>query len=451
LRTPLPKGEELAFYTYQEGRWLRLREAVVLTAEVFQREGCRPGEGVEQGSLLACGEFLPLPANLAVLAGRPPQPLKVAVALPSGGSLRQEAQEMASIVSPRDYQPRPDGTLSGRATSLKLRPGQELIPLVVGDDERTLRAILADPQVRRAHAAALASLVEKERLAGIALEYSAVPSELAVAFQELVREAAERIHGVGGKLVVSLPAPAPSPTVDWRAVGEAADIIWVLPVTDPLSYRSLMPRALEYATKQVSPKKLFLVVSPFSVQRGRNEVKVLGYEEAMALALQVQVEPKGPYQPGDAVQLRAVNLVGRGLVWSDDAAAVTFALGGEQGDIIFVENRFSVGFKLEMAIAYGLAGVVVADASEQADAADIWPAIRDTVEGGMPRLLRPNGDALIPTWQAPAGELSRRRGATTQWIAPREGTFQVELIVSDGQARFGRRLVLTVGPGHRLR
>jgi len=450
LREPFGEGQPLAFYTYEEGRWRKVQDAVVVTAEDFQRNGCQPSQGRRQGSLLACGEFLPVPANLAVLAGQPPQPLTVAVSIPAGRTLRPEAQELASIVSPRDYRPEADGSLTGNPTPLELRPGQELIPTVVGDDEQALRSIFSDPKVRRAHVEALAALVEEGGFQGINLEYSALPSELAVAFQEMVQELAARLHEAGAKLVVTLPAPAPSPTVDWGAIGRAADMVWVLPVLDPLSYRTLMPQALDYATQHVSPDKLFLVVSPFSVRRGREGVQLLGYEEAMALALEVEVTPAGPYRPGDAVQLRAVNLVGRGLAWSDDAAAVTFALGGEGGDIIFVENVFSVGFKLEMAVAYGLAGVVVADASQAADAADIWPAIRDTVEGGTPRLLRPNGDVLTPIWQAQAGDLSPRRGASTIWTAPAEGTFQIELIVSDGQARFGRRLVLEVGPGPAL-
>jgi len=446
LRSGFGQARDLAFYTYQNGRWQRLKEAIVVSTEAFQRGECRPSQGVGQGPLLACGEFLPVPPNLAVLAGRPPQQAKVIASLPSMASLHPEAQELAWMVSPRDFQPSDDGGVKGRLTSLRLRPGQELIPTIwAGEYEAaTLRAILSDERLRAAHIEKILSLVKSEGLKGVNIEYD-VPPEVAVSFQVFVRELAQGLHRTEAKLAVTLPPPVPSPTVDWAAVGEAADMVWMLPVLDPQSYRVVMPRALEYATARVPPEKLYLVLNPFSVRRHRGGLELIGYEEAMSLALEVDVTSSGPLRPGSSAQLRAVNLVSGGLAWSDDVAAVTFTIGTGGEEVIFVENFFSAGFKLEMVTAFGLAGVVIADASEESDLAPIWPQVREMVETGSPVLQRPNGGALTPRWQASGGRLSREQGASTSWTAPGEGTFQVELVVSDGQNRFGRRVILTVG------
>jgi hypothetical protein len=132
--------------------------------------------------------------------------------------------------------------------------------------------------------------------------------------------------------------------------------------------------------------------------------------------------------------------------WSDSAAAVTFSFGGNQGSTIFIENVFSVAFKLELLQAFGLAGLAISDASTGADVADLWSAIRTLLESGTPPLQRPNGDLLAPAWEAPdGGQLSETSGPYVTWTAPDNGgDFAIHLLVSDGQLRFGQLLTLEV-------
>jgi len=197
------------------------------------------------------------------------------------------------------------------------------------------------------------------------------------------------------------------------------------------------------------------VVSPFSMERVGKTIRPIGYQEAMLLAGEIAVrEPRDPEQikARASVKLVAVNLdKGEGaspLIWSDDAAAVTFTFGGINTRTIFVENLFSVRFKLEMVQAYGLGGVALADISAQADVADLWPAVKELAEAAAVTLQRPNAEAMLPRWQAvDGGDMGTGAGTQATWIAPSDpGTYTIALIVSDGERRFGRKMAVEVKP-----
>lgn len=132
--------------------------------------------------------------------------------------------------------------------------------------------------------------------------------------------------------------------------------------------------------------------------------------------------------------------------WSDDAAAVSYAVGGTERRRIFIENKFSVGFKLELVQAYGLAGVAVSDASGQSDVANVWPTVNAFVQSNTVSLIRPNDTMLNPSWRVEAGDIGAGTGTNATWIAPGAGTHNITLVVSDGDRRFGRHLTVEVKP-----
>ena len=56
---------------------------------------------------------------------------------------------------------------------------------------------------------------------------------------------------------------------------------------------------------------------------------------------------------------------------------------------------------------------------------------------------------LLPSWQAPeGGDLGAGAGTSATWIAPANGTYNLILIVSDGERRFGRKLAIEVKEGN---
>jgi uncharacterized repeat protein (TIGR01451 family) len=137
------------------------------------------------------------------------------------------------------------------------------------------------------------------------------------------------------------------------------------------------------------------------------------------------------------------------MTWSRDALAVSFSLGGTEHQRIYIENSYSVGFKLELVQAYALGGLVVADGSASSDVANIWPKVRELIDSATVSLNRPNDQMLQSVWQAPdGGTLQADSGATTAtWTPQAAGTQRVVLVVSDGDRRFGQQVSVEVGQG----
>lgn len=426
--------QRLGFYTFLNQRWQRVADVRLV-----------------DGGTRAEADFSPVPPNLVVLRVVA-QTYQVAGSLPAGKALHPSAR--VDIVSPRDYAPAEDGTLQGTATPLEVDQGVLVIPTIVGSTQATapiVNDILADPTLRQRHQEEILRLVKEGGFDGVDLEYSAVEPALGPAFTSFVQGLAEALHAEGLRLSLTLPPPSGQPgPYNWKALGEAADIIKVLPIADPVAYWEEMPKAIEALLRDVQASKVMLVVSPFSEERSGSTTRVVGYLETMLLASEIALrQPQNPEEilPGVSVELVAPNLDegegASGLHWSDEAAAVSFSAGGRT---FFIENVFSAGFKLELVQAYGLGGVAVADASADTDVADIWPAVNQLVEAGTVTLVRPNEDVFLPRWVAPdGGDLSSSVGTAITWNAPLQpGSYRLEMIISDGQERFGRRLTVEV-------
>ncbi len=427
----------LGFYTYMDGRWQRVADA-----------------RLESGKQQAEADFSPLPANLAVLRVVA-QAYQAVASLPAGGTLHPDA--MVGIVSPRDYRPLSDGTLEGTATEVEVGDSVLLIPTILGSGEDSVAVvddILADDSLREQHAAEIVQLAASGSFAGIDLEYSSVDPELRTEFTAFAQELGRALREDGRRLSLTLPPPGPQrQAYDWPVLGQAADIIKVLPIADPLNYWETMTEGLNQLVEDVDPRMVMLVISPFSTELEEGgSSRTLGYLEAMLLASEIKVrEPTDPeaIETDVGVRVVAVNLAqsegATDLSWSDEAAAVAFSYQAPDRRTVYIENVFSVRFKLEIVQTYGLGGVAVSDASARADVANIWPAVDELIETGTIALVRPNGDALVPQWEAPdGGNLDATAGLTVIWRAEEAGSYKLRILISDGDRRFGRELTVEV-------
>ena len=428
----------LGFYTHFDDRWQRLADV-----SVRELEGKTVGEG----------DFTTVPRNLAVLRVLS-QTYQVAGSLPAGGTLHPDAR--ANIINPRDYSPASDGSVQGTKTEVAAA-GALVMPTIVGsgsDTSAVVNDILADEGLRSEHIQAITELVTNANVDGIDLEYSSVDEDLSGEFTDFVKGLSDSLHGQSKRLSLTLPPPANQrQAYEWEELGSAVDIIRILPIADPVAYWETMPGALSRVTKDVDPGKVMLVVSPFSIQGTGDVTQLMGYLQAMVQAGEAVVrEPQAQdIKPGATVKLVARNLdEGEGaspLRWSDDAAAVSYAMGGTERRRVFIENRFSVSFKLELVQAYGLGGVAISDASGQSDVANIWPTVNDFVQSNTVSLIRPNDSMLLPSWQVDAGDVGAGAGTSATWVAPGQGTYNITLVVSDGERRFGRVLPIEVKEG----
>lgn len=434
-----PEDEaSIGFYTFAENRWQR-----------------RSDVRLEDDGARAEADFSPVPENLAVLRVVA-QAYQVAASLPSGASLHPDAGP--GIISPRDYVPLADGSLGGDATPVEAGEGVLLIPTVTGSSEDTaalVNDILSDDPTRSQHVQELVQLADSGDFDGLDLEYTQVDPELNSQFSSFARELGRQLRDAGRRLSLTLPPPGPQrQAYDWKELSEAADILKILPIADPIEYWETMPEALnQLIADEIDPQKLMLVVSPFSTEvTDDGEATTLGYLEAMLLATEIRVrEPEDPeaIEPDVGVRLVAVNLAqsegASELAWNNEAAGVSFSYGATDQRTVYVENVFSVGFKLELVQAYALGGLAVSDASAGTDVANAWGAINQLIESGTVSLSQPNGDALIPRWESPdGGQLDAAAGPEVIWRGDEPGSYRMRMIISDGVLRFGQELEVVV-------
>lgn len=430
----------LGFYTYFEGRWQRLADAKL-----------------RAGNKVAEGAFPSVPKNVAVLRVVS-QTYQATASLPAGAGLHADAR--VSIISPRDYSPGADGSVQGKATTVNNANGSILVmPTIVGsgpDTAKMVNEIMNSDSLRNKHVRDIVTLVQNAKLDGIDLEYSSVSADTKEQFAAFVQSLADGLHKQSKRLSLTLPPPTDQRSAyDFKELGQQVDLIKILPIADPISYWETMPGALGRATQDVDPKKIMLVMSPFSIASQNDVSQPVGYQQAMLLATQVAVrEPQNPndIKPGGTVRLVATNLdEGEGaspMKWDNDAATVTFSTGGTDHKRIYIENGFSFRFKLELVQAYGLAGVSVSDGSATSDLSNVWTSVNELMAAATLSLARPNDASLQLVWQAPdGGDVGAGAGTTATWIPPAIGDFNIILITSDGERRFAQKTVVHVQTG----
>ena len=138
-----------------------------------------------------------------------------------------------------------------------------------------------------------------------------------------------------------------------------------------------------------------------------------------------------------------------GLIWSADSACVAFTYqqAGSGNHTVWLENFFSVGFKLEFVTHYKLGGVAIEDGSESDNQAlgNIWTAITPFAASGQPLLMQPNGGDLTPKWKASKGSVEGGQRGTVKWNTPNDpGNYTVTLSLSDGVATFESEISVNV-------
>ena len=468
LKMVASNEQGLRFYSFLNGRWYPIGNAKVIPLSSLGAAvvGAGCGEGTvnigTNNKLLGCADFPALPANIAVLRPRGTTGHQIVGSLSSGSLVHDAAKDLLSIVSPRDYMPTSNGSISGNATVVNVKAEVDVVPTIVANDEDTgtaIAAILSDPVLRTRHVQAIASLVENGGFAGIDLEYTALTdTSLKDSFTEFVADLAASLHDNERILILTLPAAASvtaAEPFDWVALGAVADLVKVLPTTDPTTYWQATSQGLAFATATVPSQKLILGLTPFSQKIEGNVVSPVGYRQAMFLSSELEVLPPDGLTevPSDRnISVTAPNLdPARGATafdWDKQAAAVTFSFTGADGPVrIYIENAFSLAFKLELVQAFGLGGIAVDNVSASSDIADIWGSVRDLVEIGGPILVQPSAVQLAPEWVAPMGaeiEAAGRIGTAIWRTPPLEGSYTVGIIVSDGASRFVRQIQVEV-------
>lgn len=439
-------SRNLAFYQYvaETNAWEPLAAAVLVP-----------------GGNQVSGLFHDTPAFIAVMRRQGAQ-WTVAAYLDHNAPLHREGVGRVTIVHTLDFRPAADGSLDGEVSTTPIEPGVSFYPVVYANalDRAAIpvvTGILSTDASRSHHVQQIVDKVNASQLAGIDIAYLDLPASERTSFTLFVAELAQALHAQSKKLTLTLPPPVKAQdridegAYDWSELGQSADVLQLAPYRDQSTYRRDMPEILNYLTSVVEPSKLVLTVTPYATEKAAEGVRRLKITEAMSIATKLglggsstqKIETSSILEVVGKNIDRSENLTG--VQWDPNTATVAFTYKDNGGRTVWIENIFSVGFKLEYIMRYGLGGVAVEDASDDIYLGNIWPAILPFLGGGQPILLQPHPGDLQPVWSAQKGQVEDSKKGSMKWTTPAEpGTYTVTLRLSDGVSLFENEIAVIV-------
>ncbi|HEY4668459.1 MAG TPA: glycosyl hydrolase family 18 protein [Tepidiformaceae bacterium] len=444
-------GRNLAFYRFVEttGAWEPLGPALLDAG----------GETVSA--------TLPEPPPVIAVMRRLLPAGHVVAYLPHNGTLHPEAQGRITVLHSFDFTPSSDGTIAGELTPVAASGDFAFYPVIsAGASQRgsipIVSNILADGQNRSRHVQEIVRLVAERQLGGIDIAYLDLAPDQRTSFSLFVSELGQALRANGKVLTLTLPPPMKvqdridEGAYDWQELGKSADILKIWPYRDQSTYRRDMPAIIEHLTTRVEVSKLVLTVTPYATEKTIEGLSTMTLAHAMSIAtrLDVQTGSDQKIEAGSNVLIVATNIDRdenlSGVLWDARAASVGFTYKSDGPRTVWIENFFSIGFKLEYIYRHKLGGVAVEDASDNVYLGNIWTALVPFIASGQPILMQPNPSDLVPFWKPPekgsydGGERAGQRGSV-RWATPTEpGTYTISLRLSDGVNFFENEITVTV-------
>ncbi len=438
----LDDGNNLAFYAYEDERWKRLAVAT-LTADGKHASGELPYPPKSVAVLRSTATARSL--GLIVSAGQAPEARSLAgasVIAVRGAVLGKDAK----AVTLRE---------GGLAPAVKAAGGKPVYLLVEpGTDVSDVGSQLGGDLATSMVAAAKAS-----GAAGVLVDLGAVPKELREGVSRFGADLGARLRAERLGFLVAVPASGrDGGAYDWKALLGVADGLWLVPRVDAGTYYADVDATLDGARDAgVDLARVALVLDRRSQETVPGQRSMLSRKEALTLASAIQRGADSGTGGSSTVNLSGPFLAGSGggLRWDDGAKAVgyQFTEGGKP-HAVWIENRFSAAFRLDLASRAGLGGVVVDQAEADETLADVADAATAFAQGSPPKLERPFGPYLVPCWEALGGGTIDGASAcwaqdyptlSAVWRAPKAGgAYTVRLVVSDGVAFVGQELSIRV-------
>jgi hypothetical protein len=416
-----------------------------------------------QGKVVSA-TFTETPKVMAVLRRNSPGGSVVAY-LKHGDNLHKDAVGRVTLVHTIDFTPSADGSVAGDlSTNIKQDGSFDFYPVISANAGSQgavaiVSNILATPAARSDHVRKIVKKAADAGVKGIDIAYLDLPATDRTSFTLFVAELYQALHAQNKQLTLLLPAPLKTQSridegaYDYAELAKSTDAIEIAPYRDQGTYRLDMPDTLQYLVDRVLPAKLVLTVSPYATEKGTEGVHTLSLADAMTIATQISVN-------GDQLTTNSnVELVGTninrneqlsGIGWYADTACVAFTYKQASGGgsrTVWIENFFSIGFKLEFISRFKLGGVAIEDASDNPFLGNIWPALVPYITTGQPILMQPNKNDLQPQWKVSdnGGSIDDTGKGVARWATPANpGTYTITLTVSDGVALFANEVAVNV-------
>ena len=248
IPSPPADGRNISIYSQQDGEWIRLAAGTLAP----------DGSAVE-------GELSEIPANM-VAVRRSAAARQLIGYLPAGAQASPLAAQTLSVLSPVDFSPNDDGSLSGSPTSSAIPAGlpvRAAVRVVDSEDAAAADEIMASPDLRGEHVDAILEMVEAGHYDGVVIDYGALDALRKDGFSEFVANLSEQLHR--RRLTLTLTAPLPieqgnawdTGVYDWARLSQVADTIELTPDADPSRYYDRTASALQYLIDEakVAPRQ----------------------------------------------------------------------------------------------------------------------------------------------------------------------------------------------------
>ena len=438
LTTPTQDARNLGAYTWDGEDWIRLGDAVLSSDRVSAR--ITLSQPPDNLAILRRLQFRD------VIAGR----------LPHGQEPQSILAGSLTLVHPDGWQPGGDGSLMGSVSFSATAVPQNIWPTVFAsaDQAELVNDILASDDLRRQHIANIQHGINSGRYDGVDIHYLHVSPALRSQFTSFISELADRLHrddrGIAVHIPISAAGGVGEGAYDLSQLGASADFIVIEPPLDPTLFQAAIDASLPTLIERIESNKLLLALRSNAVVRDSTGFREMTQRDALGTASELSIREPGPYRPGSRVTLQGTsilldNLAG-GIRWDNVNRIVTFTYPDQTGAAVtvWIHNRFSAAFRLEVVSQHGLGGVYISNAAADPANANLWPAVAAFFEAGIPDLRLPNAILFDPIFSVEAGDLSGASGSGWQfWDLPTTpGDYRAQLVVSDGDVRVGH--VITV-------
>jgi spore germination protein YaaH len=237
-------------------------------------------------------------------------------------------------------------------------------------DGALISHLVADPERRSAHVAAIVDLVRKEHRPGIDIDYESLPAGSRAHYSAFIAELAAALHKLPARLSVTLHAKTAEPggwpgaqAQDWRAIGAAADEVRVMAydysyassAPGPIAPPSWVDKVLDLATRLVPPDRIVLGLPTY------------GYDWASRAGAV-------PVQWADVQAIATNHAVSRRWDAKHSTPWLRYTDPGARQHTIWYEDARSLAAKLEVAKEHGVTRVVLWRLGGEDP--EIWTALR---------------------------------------------------------------------------
>lgn len=337
------------------------------------------------------------PEHLALFQVAPPQQPTILVSVDVVQTLSPEVAQLATIVSPAGLQPTLQGTLTGSlAAGFDLNAGYLVMPVVRNFidpralDPQTVTAILGNRALRREHVAQLVSFASGG-FAGVMIDYRDLPADQRDNFSAFITELGAGLDGVGLALGVVIPAADnvagtwQTGAYDWRAIGNAADIVQINLGLNPATFTpgndQLVEAMLRWGVGEIDRYKILIGLSARSVREAGGNFTPVGYAEALSalgdVTITAETTEAGTILPGSPIEAR---LNGYRAVSGLDTQTQTAFVDYRDASDNTVSKMWLIGgealrFRMDRTVPFALGGVAFQDLLASGIAGDALAAI----------------------------------------------------------------------------